>query len=196
LDFAFVVDSSGSIKDKGAGNWDTVKDFIKSVVKILDISEVRFSAISFGTSAFIQFGFDNGFQSKQQYYNAIDKMTYDGGSTNTTGALRLARKSFFQDSSQGNRLDVNDVILLITDGNVTVETNLYEQETRVIKALPHMKVIAVGVTHDVVQSKLEQAASDENGRKLVYRVENFSGLEAEVNNILSKSCTVPSSGQR
>ena len=184
-----MVDSSGSIIDKGASNWNITKAFTKAIINLLDLSQVKFAAISFGSSAFLQFGFDS-WTTKQQYFDALDKMTYDGGNTNTTGALRLARTSLFQTTSPGNRNDINDVILLITDGNVTIETDGYERETQDVKNLPRMKVIAVGITNAVVQSKLEQAASVENGKSLVYRVDDFSELEAEINTILSQSCSV------
>ena len=62
-DIVFVVDSSGSIRDKGFENWDIVLEFISDIVGALPIGEngVRVGMVVFSNNA------ENGFYLNDYY---------------------------------------------------------------------------------------------------------------------------------
>ena len=51
------------------------------------------------------------------------------GFTNTTGALRLTRQNLFVENA-GDRTDVENIIILITDGNDNRENGTLLEEVR------------------------------------------------------------------
>lgn len=78
---------------------------------------------------------------------AIDQIEYRGGNTNTTGGLREARQSVFIEGA-GDRPQVANVLILITDGLPSREVEGLQDEVDRIKALG-ITIIAVGVTRAV-----------------------------------------------
>jgi len=78
---------------------------------------------------------------------AIRRIHYGGGNTNTTGGLRLMRTEIFN-RANGDRPDVNDVAILITDGEPTREVDRLPGEVAAIKRRG-IRIIGVGVTNRV-----------------------------------------------
>ena len=64
-----------------------------------------------------------------------------------TGGLRLTRREIFN-TANGDRSDVPDVLVLITDGNATREVELLDDEVRRIKS-SRIRIVGVGVTDAV-----------------------------------------------
>ena len=73
---------------------------------------------------------------------------YCNENTNTTGGLRLTRTEIFN-TANGDRADVPNVIILITDGNPTRETDLLSDEVQRIKS-SGVRIVGVGVTNEVI----------------------------------------------
>jgi len=78
---------------------------------------------------------------------AIRRIHYGGGNTNTTGGLRLMRTEIFN-RANGDRPDVKDVAILITDGEPTREVDRLPGEVAAIKRRG-IRIIGVGVTNRV-----------------------------------------------
>ena len=78
---------------------------------------------------------------------AIRKIPYVGGNTNTTGGVRLMRQQIFK-RANGDRQDVRNVAILITDGIPTREVDELPPEVQRNKALG-VHFVAVGVTDKV-----------------------------------------------
>jgi len=78
---------------------------------------------------------------------AIRNIQYLGGNTNTTGGLRFIRQVCFSRKC-GDRSDVPNVAILITDGIPTREVDRLPGEVATIKSLG-IRVIGVGVTNQV-----------------------------------------------
>ena len=78
---------------------------------------------------------------------AIRRIPYCDENTNTTGGLRLTRTEIFK-TANGDRSDVPNAIVLITDGNPTREVDRLDDEVRLIKSLG-IKIFGVGVTNEV-----------------------------------------------
>jgi len=99
-----------------------------------------------GNEAYLQFYLSN-FTDSQSLENAIRSIPYCNENTNTTGGLRLTRIEIFN-TTNGDRSDVPNVIVLLTDGNPTWETDLLTDEVQRIKNLD-IRIVGVGVTNEV-----------------------------------------------
>ena len=92
----------------------------------MNIDEVKLAALTFGNHAYARFDFSNGFTTKEQYYQEINNLNYEGGFTNTTGGLWMARTMFFNPAN-GDHPNASNLMLVLTDGNVTREAGSFEQ---------------------------------------------------------------------
>ena len=99
-----------------------------------------------GNDATLNFYLTN-FTDERSLTAAIRDLHYRGGNTNTTGGLRLMRREIFS-RDNGDRPDVPNVAILITDGIPTLEVDQLPAEVRRIKALG-IRIVGVGVTYKV-----------------------------------------------
>ena len=99
-----------------------------------------------GNEATLNFYLTN-FTDESALIAAIRNIQYLGGNTNTTGGLRLMRMEIFN-RANGDRPDVPNVAILITDGIPTREVNLLPGEVDDIKRLD-IRIVGVGVTNQV-----------------------------------------------
>ena len=87
------------------------------------------------------------FTDTESLENAIRNIPYCDENTNTSGALRLTRTQIFN-TANGDRPDVPNVIVLVTDGNPTIETDMLPGELHIIRRMD-VRVVGVGVTNEV-----------------------------------------------
>jgi hypothetical protein len=127
-DITFVLDSSGSV---GWFNWIKVINFVRTAVNELYIARdgVRVALISYSNYSRIQFKLD-AYDTKQKLLNVLDEnhLEFLEMQTNTSGALRMMREEVFGDI--GNRLNVRDIAIVITDGISTIEKNQLTEQAR------------------------------------------------------------------
>jgi len=103
-------------------------------------------AVCQGNEATLNF-YLNNFTNVTALQNAISSIPYRGGNTNTTGGLRLARTEIFNPAN-GDRPDVMDVVILITDGEPTREVDLLTGEVEAFKSR-EIRIVGIGVTNQV-----------------------------------------------
>lgn len=89
----------------------------------------------------------NAYQTELEVQDALDKIEYRGGNTNTTGGLNLARTRILA-PQYGARPTATHIIILITDGIPTYDADKLQDEVDKIKA-GDIKLIAIGVTNQV-----------------------------------------------
>ena len=77
------------------------------------------AAVSYGNDALLDFDLDDH-TTEAAVLAAVDGINYRGGNTNTTGGLREMRTNVFS-SDGGDRANVRDICILITDGMPTRE---------------------------------------------------------------------------
>ena len=94
--------------------------------------ETRVAAVTFSNEAQVRFPL-NKYTSLGPLQTGLLDLPYAGGRTNTPAALRLARTEVFK-KENGDRLDVKNIIVLITDGNTTVEVGNLKAEVLSVKA--------------------------------------------------------------
>ena len=104
-----------------------------------------------GNMAYLQFYLSN-FTDTRSLEDAVRNIPYCDENTNTTGALRLTRTKILN-TANGDRPDVPNVIVLLTDGNPTWEADLLSDEVDLIKSLG-IRIVGVGVTNEASDCSL------------------------------------------
>jgi len=99
-----------------------------------------------GTQALLNFYLTN-FTDVTSLQSAIKRMPFLNGHTNTTGGLRLMRTEIFNPAN-GDRENVPNVAILITDGAPTKEVDGLDEEVARIKR-DGVIILGVGVTNAV-----------------------------------------------
>lgn len=156
----FILDSSGSIlfsnadqKTQNLTNWITMKSFFTNVARNLNIGpqDTRISLIYFSQDAFVLF-YLNDYTNKEDIINAIEKLDIIGSQTNTSGALRLMNDDVFT-PMHGDRPDINNVAILMTDGQSNVDASLTIPEATRAKKLG-VRMFVVGLTDQINNAEL------------------------------------------
>lgn len=99
-----------------------------------------------GNAARLEFDL-NSYKTEAEVDNALDNVQYNGGNTNTTGGLNLARTRVLS-PQYGARPNTTHIMILITDGNPTYDADKLQDAVDEIKA-EGIKLIAIGVTNQV-----------------------------------------------
>ncbi len=177
-----IIDSSASIRDNNPSdgsydNWQLQLDFLSVLVAIIhnEVSGMRVGAVVFSEQVILEFALDT-FSTLSDLQNAIEEINYLGQSTNTPAALTETRTSCFGGS--GNRPDVPDLAILITDG---LPFPSYRREPAIAEAealkATGVEIIAIGVT-DVIDPEFLRDISSPPHRenKNYFITSSFSGL--------------------
>jgi hypothetical protein len=120
-----------------------IKDFL-SEAKI-DSGHVGIGILIYSTEDYIQFNM-NTYSKKQDVMDAIDRIPYRYGSTNTADALKTMRTVMFTEAN-GDRPDVEHVCIVITDGlsNINASSS-YPEAEKAHEAGIHIYAIGIGLT--------------------------------------------------
>lgn len=173
-DVVFVLDGSGSISNS---MWTHILDFVKRIVSQLNVgqSNIRVGVLEFGTQASIKFHLDS-FRTKKDVLSGIDRIRKSDGGTNTADGFLITRKEMFQER-RGDRRDVPNILILITDGQSTVNTQKTIQYAEDAKKAG-ITILAVGVQYytSYYTRELEQVASVVNGVKQVFHINNVYSM--------------------
>ena len=147
-DIVFVIDNSGSIREKGDGNWILMLGFLKAIVSDLTIAPngTRIAAVDFGNEGHLDFGFSD-YSIGDAVKAAIDRIPYRGENTNMTGGLKVARQQVFEPTA-AQRPGVDRAIILITDGVPTWDADKLDAEVYTIKN-SGIRIVTLGVTNQV-----------------------------------------------
>ena len=112
-DVIFVLDESGSI---GTTNYDLMKMFLSRLVSRLDIDRgnTRVGLVTFSSDIGTSINL-NAHSSVASLQSAISSLSYAGDTTNTAAALEYVRTRMLT-SAAGDRSDVPNVVVVLTDG--------------------------------------------------------------------------------
>lgn len=110
LDIAFILDSSSQIET--STNFNLIKEFAINVMQLYDVStSVRLSVMTFSSVASIRWNF-LAFSTQEALQEQIAALQFEGGDSNMTAALTLARQSLFT-FENGDRPDVPNIAIMI-----------------------------------------------------------------------------------
>ena len=191
-----MVDASGSITERDPEGWTRVKEFITEVVQSFDVGvdRVRVAITVFSNEA-ESYTARGGPTLKVwglldytvlgDLVDRIGRLEYVGGFTNTQDALRVARAELLQ--PPGDRANVQNLVIVITDGVSNVRVDRLEPEARELQRVA--TVIAIGVTDQISIDELNLIASeDASGRELTLFADEFNLLSGQIQNLLDETC--------
>ena len=167
----FLIDSSGSV---GEANFNLMKGFLKQILEDINIQNCnyRIGALKFGSSPFVQFHL-NQYQNNADLMNAIDNIGYSYGFTATSDALKVVRQEMFV-KSRGDRPDVRNMAVVITDGLANVRTRQTMREVRLARRAG-IHVLPIGVAVGGLDEMRSMASDSVSG---VFFAPSFNGLAA------------------
>lgn len=193
LDFAFVVDTSGSIS---RSNFKKLKAFIEQMIDGFDISEegTHVAVVEYSTSASVVLKFDHF---KGVYLNAVNlkrkarKIPHKRGFTHIDRGLHMANTEVFT-VKDGMRPNVTKIVLVMTDGKQTVEKDGVLTSDILRDAVQPLKdkgirVISLGVGKGIELFDLVTLASTDLD---VYTATDFEELETLVTELTKGNCPV------
>lgn len=140
-DVVFVLDASGSIDEPYFAH---MLDFASQVVDGFDVDagEVRVGAVAFADDVQPAFNLSQ-YTTNQQVQEAIRRIRYVRGTTNTAAAIRYVRTFMFTVVT-GDRLDVPNYVVLITDGASDDSLQTIGEAFLAKRANIHFVVVGVG----------------------------------------------------
>lgn len=145
----------------------------------------RVAAVVFSDEGSIKFTF-NDFTDQQSVLIALS-FTTSPGRTNTADALGKAADGVFT-AAAGNRVGVDDTIILITDGN----SNINAEDTLTKAEMLHqrgVRIIGVGLGQAINHAELEAVSSSPASENVFYLTSEEHVPEA-TNAILDSLCGV------
>nr|XP_022314078.1 cartilage matrix protein-like [Crassostrea virginica] len=171
-DIVFVLDKSGSV---GSSNFKRMINFVKYIVTkfVVNRSHVQFGLVTYSSGVATDF-YLNSYSNVWGIWNALSRVRYSGGGTNTAGALHYIRTSSFS-YMHGHRRGVPKLAVVITDGN----SNNYAMTKRQAQ-LAHssgIQIMAIGVGKATNKRELRDIASDPDS-EFVFDLNSFSALQA------------------
>lgn len=196
VDLVFIVDSSGSIQEEDPNGWNSVKSLIIGVINrfTIGLDETRVGLTEFGEFAsaglndphvpenYTGFFFLHTYDKVENITAAVSRLYYMNSLTNTAAGLRVAHDIIFQ--PPGDRPDVPNLAVVITDGVSNINKDLLPEEARLLKNVS--TVIVIGVTSNVNFAELTLIATDVH---LITAVPNFASLNSELENIIDQMCS-------
>ncbi|CAH1789907.1 unnamed protein product [Owenia fusiformis] len=181
-DIIFLLDESSSVT---ISDFAKAQQFLKSFMEavIIGQNDYQIGLVRFSDLAKTVFKL-NTQTTKSEMVQAIDALVPLGGATNTSGALREAVTLL--SPANGNRGDVLDVVIIITDGVDNVEEDRTAYEASLTRMLPS-RIFAIGVGPAIDIKELNALATDPNDFHL-YDLSDYTMLDSIVEDLVLKTC--------
>lgn len=189
-DIVFVVDSSGSIDDDNPENWNLTKQFVSDIVGSVAVAETanRIALVEFSNEGILIFNFTYSFDTAT-IQAGIQGMRFLDGNTNTSGGLYIVLSELLFERG-GNRPDVQDYVIVVTDGIATRDeenTIPYAEEIHDTGAT----LLVVGITGAIDEDEIRAISSPpQRINETYFLTEDFSLLTPIVEQIVQATCSV------
>lgn len=190
-DLTIILDSSGSIEDKSPDDdptfyWKQLKTFAVKIVEALEVSpdKTRVALVRFASTASVSF-YLNSFTNTRDVVGVISELQYQGGKTNTSGAVRTMRKQVYQET-RGDRPGVLDIGIIITDGESNVDEYLTSYEAGRLEHY-NIRMFGVGVTEKINREELETIVSEPEADH-IFNTTRFEDIDNLVSRLVWRVC--------
>ena len=191
----FVIDSSGSIRDSNPpdgsrDNWRTILTFVNDIINVFTIGEqdTRVGMVRFSNNALFTFPLTE-YSEESMLRQAVLGIQYIGGTTNTAEALQLTANECFN-TNNGDRPDVDNLAIIITDGLPTVFDLDLATEAAALKR--KATVIAVGITDNVEEDLLRDISSPpQELNQNYFTAPDFTSLDTILRALIFETCKTP-----
>ncbi|CAL1541804.1 unnamed protein product [Lymnaea stagnalis] len=181
LDLVIIVDSSASV---GSGNFTKIVKFILDLVKPLPVHSegIRVALVRYSSTAQVISYLGNDMNQLEKSA-ALGSMKYKAGATRTDLGIALTRNEVLI-PARGDRPDVPDQVILLTDGESTIKAAT-RAETTLLKKRPGLKIIVLGIGERLDDKELLEIATSP---ELKHVVTNFSNLSGMLKDLESATC--------
>jgi len=188
VDLGFVLDGSGSV---GQANWDVTIDYVKSFANTLTISpdKAQIGVVLFGNDASVAIDLDQ-YNNANALVNALDDLEYLDENTNTAAGIRMARNELFS-TARGDRANVQNVMIILTDGYPTREVNQTIPESQAAYN-QQIQIFTIGVGNDIDMTQLYMLAFNHSEHS--FTVNTYSSLAEQMNLVLGTTCHIAETG--
>ncbi|XP_061446391.1 integrin alpha-L isoform X3 [Rhineura floridana] len=165
-------------------DFNTIKEFMISVMKELHNSTIHFAAVQFSTDATIEFDFNN-YTRNPNPQELLQNVRHKKGITGTFGAIKCVVEDVFI-PERGMRREANKVIIIITDGDATDRDSYRIIEVAKKKGILRL-IIGIGLHFNSPESqnKLQRLASEPT-EQFVKVLASFEELKDSFNDLQSK----------
>ncbi|XP_076472877.1 matrilin-1-like [Babylonia areolata] len=187
-DVVFVLDKSSSITTP---HFRKQLNFVSNVIGLFNVAKnhTHVSVVTFDTKTKVEFGLQD-YETKSQVRQAVLKIKYTAGATNTHLALEKVAKEVLTPKG-GARKDVARVIIVVTDGMSSDEENT-KRWAGVLKKKFRAKIFAIGVGTDVDETELNNIGSHPAGTYVFHVIEGYEALASIKESLAMRACEVPS----
>ena len=182
-DIILMLDASGSI---GLDNWYKITNFTRNIVNAFNIGpdKVRIGVLSYGNLADIAFHL-NTHRNRQSILAQMRDIPWKNQETNTSGAIRTMRTQMFI-PERGDRLEVPNIGVVITDGESTRDVGMTIPEARTAKG-EGITMLSVGIGDRISMDELIGIASSPQER-FVFQATDFDALESIERAVQNAAC--------
>ncbi|KAM7452303.1 hypothetical protein ABFA07_000467 [Porites harrisoni] len=182
LDVGVIIDSSNSIKPY---DYAKARRFLQSLARRLQASEAgsHMALILYSWEAHTYHRFTDS-QNINSLLQNIGKLPHIQGGTRTDRALELAAEDFFGWQETGDRPDVPNVLLVLTDGNTNEGSKPFSQVLTPLEAAG-VRRIAIGIGNEINKGELVQIAGNQQD---VIQVNSYGDLIKKLEDIMKLAC--------
>ena len=179
-DIVFLADQSSSI---GVDRWPLVQNFFCEIATAFDVAldKVRIGMVTFDRKCNKIFNL-NTHSTKEGVCSDIMAIEYDEGYTNIACALEQA-SNLLSKAKFGDREDVVNVVLLLSDGDPNRDVNLTIPEANNLKDIATLVVVALD---EIVNTTFMKDLA--SSQQYFYFVKSFVDLVHSVANISAGLC--------
>ncbi|XP_059142448.1 uncharacterized protein LOC131930104 [Physella acuta] len=189
LDLVLIVDSSASVTSK---NFKTVKDFLAKLLEQLPVNSdlIRVAIVRYSNDVLV-ISHLNESMGKTEKIRTLLQTSYSPDMTNTHLALRETTDVVLTEA-HGDRSDVLDFVLVLTDGESTDREATLREVDR-MKMRPAIIMSSIGVGKKVKEEELLYIASSP---ELKFEVQTFSTLTTILQHLTNTTCQVWADNQQ
>ena len=170
IDIIFVLDSSGSEQSQ---RFQIIQQVVVDVIQQLEISfdRTRVGLVYFSDLAILDFNL-LAFPVKQDLIEAIKRVPYIGGKTNTADAISLLYTNAFTQAN-GDRQEAPNIAIIFTDGGSNINRNetIYEGVQAKIRGT---RLMVAGIGDYVNLQEVTQIGSDPVNRNVFTTPWNYN----------------------
>lgn len=182
VDLVFLLDSSSSM---GMRDFRSMKTFVKYVVSQIDITNgsSRVGVYTFNNKAKMEFSL-NTYTSNEDVLRAIDDIPKEYGNTNTAAALRALSQAAFTNEN-GDRSNIPNVAVLVTDGKANMEMAQTLPEAQLVKKRGiYLYAFAIRLSNN---AQFQQISSPPIDRTAIF-LPSFDALVSNGPSFVQKLC--------
>ncbi|CAI5446482.1 unnamed protein product [Caenorhabditis angaria] len=181
LDLIFILDSSGSLKDKFQDEINIIRRIIKHVT--IGKSATRVMLVQFSGTQHLEFNFEK-FQDREELLAALDVLRHVSGITRIGGAFEFTLAKMKDRESGIRDGNVPKIVYILSDGRTHDYPKDWQMSDILRREIPNVDIWAYGTGDYVAMTALanytrseEKIVTNQNLQKLEPQFDKYHGTE-------------------